>query len=414
MTVDKSMPGRRFPTVFDAGLPVLDYWNSDNPDEAHRLIRRARDQAPVALGPHGPEILSYPLVRSVIRDPRFGVPRGMFLASQGVTSGPLWDKAVFNLLDLDGPAHTRLRRLVSKAFTPRATARLQTIITDVINGLVAPLEATGHCDVVTDIARPYPVPIICALLGAPPEDSSLFSRWADDCFKLFSWDAPAHEREILFAYAAFDAYIDDMVAERRLHRSDDLISELIRAEEDGDRLSTDEMCMMAEGLLLAGTDTTRNQLAASVQVLCEHPDQWALLAAHPELMPRAVDELLRHSPIAFSAIRVALEDVMVGGVCIPAGTQVMVNGAAANRDPEIFRDPETLDVTRDNAAAMVTFGGGVHYCLGANLAKAELVQALRVITARIHHPRLAGPAPWKPLVGITGPVTLPIEFDLAG
>ncbi|CAN5837990.1 cytochrome P450 [soil metagenome] len=410
MTVDNHT--RRFPTVFDAGLPELDYWNTDNPEEAHRLIRQARDRSPIALGPHGPEILSYPLVRSVIRDPRFGVPRGLFLASQGVTSGPLWDKAVLNLLDLDGPAHTRLRRLVSKAFTPRSTARLQTIITDVITGLVTPLQASGHCDVVRDIARPYPVPIICALLGAPPEDSPLFSLWADAIFQLFSWDALAHEHEILFAYAAFDAYIDEMVDERRLHRTDDLISELIRAEEDGDRLSTDEMCMMAQGLLLAGTDTTRNQLAAAVQVLCEHPEQWAFLAAHPELMARAVDELLRHSPVAFSTIRVALEDVAVGGVSIPAGTQVVVSGAAANRDPAVFANPEKLDVTRENASAMVTFGGGVHYCLGANLAKSELVQALTVLTRRLQHPRLAGPAPWKPLVGITGPVTLPIEFDL--
>lgn len=412
MTVDDI--SSRYPDVFDAGLPRLDYWSTVDPVEAHRLIREARDQAPIALGPHGPEILAYPLVRSVIRDSRFGVPRGLFLASQGVTSGPLWDKAVANLLDLDGPAHTRLRRLVSKAFTPRATSRLDSVITQVITDLVEPLARSGHCDVVTDIARPYPVPVICALLGAPAEDSVLFSRWADDIFQIFTWDALAHEHEILFAYAAFDAYIDDMVAERRLCRTDDLLSEMIRAEEDGDRLSTEELCMMAQGLLLAGTDTTRNQLAAAVQVLCDHPDQWALLAEHPELVPRAVDELLRHSPVAFSAIRVALQDTEVGGVVIPAGTQVMVSNAAANRDPEVFPEPDLLDVTRQNASAMVTFGGGAHYCLGANLARAELVHALRVLTARLHHPRVTGPAPWKPLVGLTGPVTLPIEFDLAG
>lgn len=403
----------RLPQVFEAGLPTLDYWKTVDPGEAHRLIREARDQAPVALGPHGPEILAYPLVHSVIRDARFGVPKGLFLASQGVTSGPLWDKAITNLLALDGPAHTRLRRLVSKAFTPRATARLDSVITEVITDLVTPLCATGHCDVVADIAQPYPVPVICALLGAPVEDSGLLSQWADDIFKLFTRDALAHERKILFAFAAFDAYLDDMVAERRLCRTDDLLSDLIRAEEDGDRLSGEELCRMAQALLLAGTDTTRNQLAAAVQVLCENPAQWALLGEHPELVPHAVDELMRHSPVAFSAIRVALEDVEVGGVVIPSGTQVLVSGAAANRDPDVFPDPDRLDVTRENASAMVTFGGGVHYCLGADLAKAELVHALRVLTARMHRPRLVGPAPWKPLVGITGPVALPIEFDPA-
>ena len=399
------------PNVFDAGLPTIDYEHCRSLDEAHEIISRARRQAPIAIGPHGPEFLTYELVRTVLRDPRFRVPQGMFLASQGITSGPLWERVATNLISLDGPAHQRLRRLVSKAFTPRATARLGTTIVQVINELIDHHTAAGRCDVVSDIARQYPIPIICALLGAPAEDWKLFSEWTDDIFKAFSWEVAAHERTILAAWDELDAYIDDMVAQRRLTLTDDLLSDLIRAEDDGDRLNAEELRMLVAGLLMAGTDTTRNQLAASVQVLCDHPDQWALLAQHPELAANAVEETMRHSPIAGLTLRIALEDVEIAGFMIPTGTLVIANTAAANRDPAVYDDPDRLDITRVEAAPMQTFGAGMHYCLGANLARLELSEALTVMARRMPNARRTGPAPWKPLTAISGPATLPIEFD---
>jgi cytochrome P450 len=169
--------------------------------------------------------------------------------------------------------------------------------------------------------------------------------------------------------------------------------------------------MLAVTLLVAGTDTTRNQLAAAVQALCAHPDQWALLAEHPELAPNAVAELMRCYPVVFAPIRKAVDDVELGGVLIPAGTLVVANTAAANRDPAVYDKPDRLDITRDDAPAIMTFGGGVHFCLGAHLARLELVEALRVITQRMPNPRCSGPAPWKAMAGITGPTSLPIEFD---
>jgi cytochrome P450 len=410
MTVD-TMPALDCPNVFDADLPILSYEHVNNPDEAHRLIARARDLAPIAIGLHGPEILSYELVRTVLRDPRFRVPQGMFLASQGITSGPLWERVATNLISLDGAEHHRLRRLVSRAFTPRATAGLRTTIIDVITELVDRHITTGRCEVVTDIARQYPIPIICALLGAPSEDWELFSDWTDDIFKVFDWDVAAHERIILAAWEELDAYIDDMVARRRQTLTDDLVSELIRAEDDGDRLSADELRMLAAGLLMAGTDTTRNQLAASAHALCDHPDQWALLGQRPELAAKAVEETMRHSPIAFGALRAAIEDVEIAGVMIPAGTLVIANTAAANRDPDVYDDPDRLDITRKGGPAMQTFGAGMHYCLGANLARLELAEALAVMAQRMPNARRTGPAPWKPLTALSGPSTLPIEFD---
>lgn len=410
MTVD-TISTRGCPNVFDAGLPILAYEHLRNPDEAHQLIAQARHRAPVAVGIHGPEILTYELVRNLLRDPRFRVPQGMFLASQGITSGPLWDRVATSLISLDGAAHRRLRRLVSKAFTPRATAGLRETVVDVITKLVDRYSTAGRCEVVTDIARRYPIPIICALLGAPAEDWELFSAWTDDIFKVFDWDVAAHEQIILAAWGELDTYIDNMVAGRRQTLTDDLISELIRAEDDGDRLSADELRMLSAGLLIAGTDTTRNQLAASVQVLCDHPDQWELLARRPDLATNAVEETMRHSPIGFGTLRVALETVELAGVTIPAGTLVIANTASANRDPAVYGDPDRLDITREGVPPMQTFGAGMHYCLGANLARLELAEALSVMTQRMPHVRRTGPAPWKPLSALTGPAALPIEFD---
>jgi cytochrome P450 len=409
MTVDAI--GTNIPTVFDGGLPPIAYEHAHSPEEAHRLIRRARLQGPIALGPHGPEVLGYELVRSVLRDPRFCMPKGLALAAQDITSGRLWDKVTSGLLSRDGADHHRLRRLVSQAFTPRSTARLETTIIGVISELVDPLTSTGRCDVVSDIARRYPIPIICGLLGAPRQDWQLFSDWADDIFKIFTWNVTDHAAVIMAAFDELDAYIDDMIAQRRHDLTDDLMSQLIRAEDDGDRLTADELRMLAGGLLMAGTDTTRNQLAAAVGDLCDHPQQWALLAEHPELAPQAVEELMRHSPVIFATMRKAVEDVELGGVRVPAGTLLIVNTAAANRDPAVYDDPDCLDITREGPTTMLTFGGGIHYCLGAHLARLELAQALTVITRRMPNPHRTGPAPWKPLVGITGPTTLPIEFD---
>jgi cytochrome P450 len=398
-------------SVFDAGLPSIDYQYVQDPEDAHAMFRDARRQAPIALGPHGPELLTYELVRSVLRDPRFCTPPGFGLAAQGVTSGPLWDRVVTNLLTLDGAEHHRLRRLVSKAFAPRAAARLRTTIVEVITELVDAVSGTGRCDVVTYVAQKYPIPIICALLGTDRRDWKLFSDWTDDIMKTFGWSAAEDQADILRSWEALDAYLDDMIAHRRSALTDDLVSELIRAEDDGDRLTHDELLMLAAGLLMAGTDTTRNQVAASVQVLLDRPDQWALLAEHPELAPNAVEETMRHSSITTATMRTALEDVELGGVVIPAGTVVLVNTAAANRDPAVYDTPDRLDITRNDPPAMLSFGGGVHYCLGSHLARAELTEALAVMTRRMPNARRTGPAPWKPLTGISGPVTLPIEFD---
>jgi cytochrome P450 len=400
------------PSVFDAGLPTFTYSLDATPHDILEDVRQAQSCAPIAIGPLGPEILSYELAREMLRDNRFRLPPGITLAAQGITSGPLYDKLANSLLGLNGPPHVRLRKLVSKAFTPRATSRLDDTIHAVMDALVDRVVDAGRCDIVTDIARPYPTPIICALIGAPREDWQLFADWTEEIFKALTFqpDAAFDEAAIMRAWGELDAYVDDMVAGRRTSLTDDLLSELIRAESDGDRLNADELRSLVAGFLMAGTDTTRNQLAASVQVLCEHPDQWSKLRSEPELAMQAVEESMRNSPAGSVVPRVATDDVEFAGYMFPAGTFVLVNTYAANRDPAIYPDGDRFDIARKDAPAILTFGGGAHYCLGANLARRELAGALTVLTRRLSGIHRVGPAPWKPLLGMTGPTTLPIEF----
>lgn len=400
------------PSIFEAELPKLEYDVTESPHDVRDRIRAAQRRGPIAIGPFGPEVLSYELARGVLRDTRFVIPPGLHLSAQGVTSGPLWDRVVGSIICAEGAEHHRLRSLVSRAFTPRATARLQDTIGDVVNELIDSVVDAGSCDVVTDIARHYPIPIICALLGAPRASWAQFERWAEAIFKManFSINLIDETPAILQGWAELDAYVDDMVAERRHSLTEDLLSELIRAEDDGDRLNADELRSTVAGLLLAGTDTTRNQLAASLQVLLDHPEQWAMLREHPELAMSAVEESMRHSPAVCNTVRTVNEDVEFGGCTIPKDTYIFVNSFAANRDPDIYSDPDRFDITRKGAPAVLTFGGGVHYCLGANLARLELAEGLKTMAHRLPDARRAGPAPWKPMLGMSGPTSLPVEF----
>ena len=269
----------------------------------------------------------------------------------------------------------------------------------------------GECELVADVCEPYPIPIICELLGAPPEDWKLFSGWATDIFRIFNnnlaEDLPLIER----ADQELTAYVNDMIAERRADPRDDLLSDLIAVEEAGDRLSTDEMAMLAQAVLMAGTDTTRNQLACSVALFTEHPDQWALLAERPELAARAVEESMRYLGAVRGTARFASEDIVYRDVLFPQGTLVVTSLAGANRDPEAFEEPDVFDITRERGTAQMTFGAGIHFCMGAALARAELQEALPLLARRMPDLARNGDIEWKPSsFGIWGPARLPLRF----
>jgi cytochrome P450 len=205
--------------------------------------------------------------------------------------------------------------------------------------------------------------------------------------------------------------VRDLIAQRRAAPGDDLLSDFIAAEEDGDRMSTEELVMMTQAVLMAGTDTTRNQLACSVAVFTEHPDQWALLAERPELAHGAVEETMRMLGAVRGTARIASEDIEYRDVLFPAGTVVATSLANANYDDDVFADPFTFDITRENKSPQMTFGSGIHFCMGANLARAELQEALPLLARRMPNVATYADIEWKPAtVGIWGPAKLPLTF----
>ena len=212
------------------------------------------------------------------------------------------------------------------------------------------------------------------------------------------------------AWGELDDYVTEMIERRRDTLSDDLLSDLIRVEDDGDRLSHSELLMLACGLLLAGTDTTRNQVAASIDVLSDHPDQWALLGDSPTSRcgPSTRPCATVRSSVPPCARRPRTSNWRGR---LPQDTMVIVNTAVANRDPSIYDDPDRFDITRRVVPTILTFGAGMHYCLGANLARVEIAEALKTVTRQLTNPRKTGPAPWKPLTTLSGPTSLPIAFD---
>jgi cytochrome P450 len=399
-------------SVHDLDLAEVDVLGLDR-DALLAALREASERHWLVRVPLGYAVTRYEDVTAVLRDRRFHSALAALPGLVGV-DGPMRQRQQRSILAMEGPEHTRLRRLAAPAFTPRATDRLRPFMRRVIDDLVDPVAGAGRCDLVADICEPYPIPIICELLGAPKEDWKLFSRWATDIFRIFNNDIATDRPAIEAAMAALDDYVRAMIDERRRRPADDLLSHMIAVEEQGDRLSTDELVMMAEAVLMAGTDTTRNQLACSVALFADHPDQWARLADDPDLAPRAVEESMRYLGTVRATMRIASEDVTLNDVAIPAGTLVMTSLAAANRDHEVWQDAHRFDIHRAAATdPHLTFGSGIHYCLGASLARAELQEALPTLARRMRDLRVDGSIDWKPpTVGIWGPARLPLRFTL--
>jgi len=399
------------PAVHDLDLPELELLDLERAESVAR-VRDAATRHWLARNPLGYTVLRYRDAVAILRDRRFHSAISLLPQIAGVPDAEITGRDQPSILAMEGPEHDRLRRLVAPAFSARAADRLRPFMREVLDELLDPVLPQGRCDLVTDLCEPYPIPVICELLGAPKQDWKLFSGWATDIFRVFNNNLAEDLPVIRAAFAELEAYVLELIARRRREPGDDLLSALIAAEEAGDRLTTDELVMMVEAVLMAGTDTTRNQLACSVALLAEHPGQWEELARRPELASRAVEETMRVLGAVAGTIRVAAEDITYRDVTFPAGTLVMVHLAGANRDPDVWPDPDRFDITREpSTSPQLTFGAGVHFCLGANLARAELAEALALLPRRLGPITLDGPVTWKPPnVGIWGPAHLPLRF----
>ncbi len=358
----------------------------------------------------------YADIVAVLRDPRFSANPGLwegyqdFLQSIG-GRGPLSAMEEKWMLFMDPPDHTRLRTLVGKAFTPRVVEGLRPHIREVVADLLKAAEAKGAMDLIADLAYPLPVIVIAEMLGVPTEDRDLFKGWSRDLARTLD---PVVTPEIIArgneATLAFMDYFRHLIARRRREPREDLMSALIAAEEGGERLNEEELLATCVLLFGAGHETTMNLIGNGMLALLRHPAELKKLREHPSLIQSAVEELLRYDgPVQITA-RVAMEDVEVGGKTVRKGQQVLLVLGAANRDPAQFSDPDRLDLGRSENRPLA-FGHGIHFCLGAPLARVEAQMAIGMLLDRFPTLRLASTAlEWRDTVTLRGLKALPLVF----
>jgi cytochrome P450 len=316
-----------------------------------------------------------------------------------------------SMLDRDPPDHTRLRRLVSKAFTPRAIQALRPRIAELVDGMLDAMAEQRRVDLVDALAFPLPFSVIAEMLGTPPADHERIRQLTGTVVR--SLEPVADPELAARIMAADDELIQiavEMIAWKRANPADDLLTALIHAEDDGDVLNDDELVAQTLLLYIAGHETTVNLIAGGTLALLRHPGQLALLRADPALVGNAVEELLRYDSPVQASRRITLEPVAVGGVTIPAGAFVMASLGSANRDERFWGpDAAELKLRRENARQHVSFGAGPHHCLGASLARLEACIAFERLTARFPRLALDGDVVWNGRINLRGPAHLPVS-----
>ncbi len=397
-------------TLDDA--PFLDFFSEEFQADPPAAIDAVRSQSWLARTPIGGLVLGRAEVQALLADRRLRSSIPDIVHLQGVTDGELHDRVTSSIIAVEGEDHTRLRKLVSRAFTPRAIERHRPDMGATLGALLAPVADTGACDFMAAVAEHYPIEVMCHLLGVPDEDHEDFARWNRAITWALSFDLASHRDEVEWGMRQMTAYVDGLMAERRRRPQDDLVTSLLAAREADDRLSEDEIQSMIASLLFAGYDTTRNQLGLAMWLFATEPDQWEILRADPSLAPRAVEEVMRFRGAVGVAPRTVAEDFDYQGYHLAAGTLLSLSTSAANHAPEAYMEPMRFDITVEREPHL-TFGGGPHFCLGASLARAEMQEALPVLAEAMPGLRLDGEPTWRPPLGIFGPETLPIAWDPA-
>ncbi|TLS45294.1 cytochrome P450 [Streptomyces montanus] len=383
--------------------------------DPYPVYARLRSEAPVhqVRDTDGQEVwlvVGYDACRTAFTDPRLSRDWRKTGHISQIKNTDQDQPALAHMLMADPPDHTRLRRLVAKEFTPRRIAslapRIQQITDELLDAMTAGQER--RADLIASFAFPLPMTVICELLGVPELDRNAFRHWSNEMVARTSPDAEA------LAYREMPAYLRELISAKRAHPGDDLLSAMIHAvDQGGDRFSPDELIGMSVLLLIAGHETTVNLIGNGMRALFAHPDQLAELRADFGLLDGAIEEMLRYDgPVETCTQRLALEDVEMGGVTIPAGSTVLITMADADRDPKRFPDADRFDIRRDSRGH-IAFGHGLHYCLGAPLARLEGRIAIRSLLERC--PDLAADAdeaelPWMPGMLIRGVRKLPVRW----
>jgi pimeloyl-[acyl-carrier protein] synthase len=404
---------------FDLFLPLRSAGALENPFAIYSLLRTVRPvmRMPVE-GWNGPGVwflTRHEDVSFVLRDPRFSADRLRApLIRNNLDRLPSFiqqtAEGLRSMLTMDPPDHTRVRKLVNKAFTPRRIAELRGRVERIVDELLEPLMSRGRMDVIDAVAAPLPAIVIAELLGVPAEDHRKFKEWASEIVAgvgqggtLRAATAPAVQK--LFGYLA------ETIAARRREPRDDLISAMVHAQEEHDALTDSELLATSNLILIAGHETTTNLIGNGLLALLREPDELERLRRDPALFPTAIEELLRFDGPVQATLRVTTEDVEIGGHAIEQGSLVLVGIGAANHDPAVFAEPERLDVGRD-PNPHVAFGFGAHFCLGAQLARLEGAVALRALVERFPSMELETDVPsYRPNPVLRGLVSLPVRFE---
>jgi cytochrome P450 len=394
----------------------LDYLAPDLTGERfHETINALRAETWLATSPLGYFVLDREAAAFFLRTKSATFP-GLRIAEMfDVQEGALLEQMRRNILHINGDAHRRLRNLVNPAFTPRAADRWRPAMREFLERLWEPLAGADRCEFVADFAKPYPSLTIATVMGAPLEDAPRLQEWSNLIQRQFDPPSLMNERDAIErACQEFYEWAGALIERRRDEPGEDLISTLIAASNPAhppDQLDDAECMNLVLNVLVGGVDTTQSQLAHGLRVFAAHPDQWELLAERPELAPAAVEELLRFEPITPFTARLLHEEVEYRGVTFPADSVVMVCSFAGNRDG-VEGDPEAFDIRADRGDAKpLTFGAGIHYCLGANLARAELQEALAFLPERMPGLALDGDAELGSIHGIYGLERLPLRWS---
>src|SRR6476469_682466 len=396
--------------VSELDLPVFDYSAPDfSADRYHQQLAETRRRGWLAKSPLAYIVLDHDAGEFFLRSRKTAFPGRQLAEFFGVTSGPLAEHIDANILNLGGEQHRRLRALVGPALTPRAADRWRPVMRGFLRELWEQVAARRKCDFAAAVAQPYPSLTIAAVLDAPYQDAWQLHAWSSWVQRHFDIRALEMNRDdIERAVTEVRDYVTGLLEAKRAAPGDDLISDLLAAGDEGDRLSAEECVQLVTNLLAGGIDTTAGQLAHAIRLFAAHPGQWDLLAAEPSLVPRAVEEVLRFEPVTPFTARICLEQVEHRDVVFPAGTIVAICAERANRQGE---DGETFDITAPRESRLLTFGAGIHYCLGANLARAELEEALAVLAPRMPGLALDGPPQLGGVEGVYGVDKLPITWS---
>ena len=401
-------------TVTDLDLPQFDYTDQELRGDRYRDAMRALEGDGWLLsGPLGYLVVEREAGEFFLRTKSAVFP-GLTMAELfDVREGPLHREMLGNIINVNGDDHRRLRNLVNPGLAPRAADKHRPAMRGFLEELKAALPEDGRCEFVEAFAKPYPSLTIAHVLGAPLQDAPKLHDWSNWIQRQFDAASLMNERERI-EQACVEAYeyLDGLLEARLADPGDDVISAFLSARDEGDRLSGQEVVDLVLDLILGGIDTAQSQLSHTVRLLAEHPDQWEALRERPdELAGPAVEESLRHEPVTPFTARIVVEPLEFRDVAFPAGTIVMVSAWHANREGE--SEPDTFDITAERAGRILTFGAGIHYCVGANLARAELQEALAFLARNFERIELDGEPEYGTITGIYGLDRLPVRFTRA-